>query len=142
MRALAATAFAMLLLVSAIRPAGAQPPRVNRFPMPRLALSLAIDFRSALAREHRRLLVAQMRAPTALRHQQMLSGGGFVPKAPPALYIMAYDRLQTTVLSVMQPRRQLLFDSGPGYVQAVSARPMFAGGGVGALVTFETSPRY
>jgi hypothetical protein len=142
MRALVVTVCICALLASAARSARAQVVRANRFPMPRLALSLALDWKSVFARERRQAMSVQMRAPTPLRHQQML-GGGLVLKAPPAPLVVAYDRLQGTLLRVVQPRRELTTaDAGGQYVRAVSGGPMFGRGGVGAQITFETSPRF
>jgi hypothetical protein len=143
MRALVATVFVCALLVVGARPAHALPFRQNRFGVPRLALTMGFDWRSGMASDHRHVLVAQMRVPTALRHQQMLTAGAsMIPKAPTALYIMAYDRLSSTVLRVVQPKRDLSVDGTTGYVRTVQAGPMFSRGALGALVTFETSPRY
>src|SRR5207302_11472455 len=126
-------------LLATIRPAHAQVARTGRLPMPRLALSVALDWKNMFAAEKRQPPAPPATAPTASRRDvPRLTVTSVVPPPPPSLDFPAYARLPRTVIKYVQPRKDVVAPELRPYVRAVCASPMFAYGSIGAYFTIET----
>jgi hypothetical protein len=138
MHALIVTTALLAVLVGSMRPARAQVPPV-RVPMPRMALSLALDWKKMLTAHPKP-------APRTadLRHRHLvprLSVTTVVPAHADGVSFV-YDRLQTKVMRWVQPRKDFAPDELPYVMQprvrALSAQPIGLSGGVGLAMVIES----
>src|SRR4051812_16755480 len=102
MHALIVTSALLAVLIGSIRPAAAQVPPV-RVPMPRMALSMALDWKRMLTSPH---VVAVV--PLKMRHRHeipQLSMTSIVDSQAQSVSVV-YDRMQHRAMRWVQPRKE------------------------------------
>jgi hypothetical protein len=139
MRALFGTLALCATLLGTIRPAQAHVALPMLLPMPRLALSMALDWNKMFAeRSHRTATAPSPRAASA-RQPPRLTVTTIVPAPSPSPTVAAYDRLTWKLMRWVQPRKDFAPEQQPRvHMRALSASPMLPARGFGAWVTVET----
>jgi hypothetical protein len=137
MHALILIAALLAVTFGSIRPAAAQVPAV-RVLMPRMALSMALDWKRML------LAPRPVAAPLHVRHRHeipQLSVTSVLGQRPESVTVV-YNKLQGKVMRWVQPRKDFAPDQMPYVMQprvrALSAQPIGVSGGFGLAMVIET----
>jgi len=138
MHALIVTAALCVLMLGTIRPAAANVSSV-RVPMPRMALSMALDWKKMLT-AHPHPVAAQVQIRH--RHEVPRLSVTSVVKNRPETVSVVYDQLQSKVMRWVQPRKDFAPELLPYAIQprvrALSAQPIGVSGGFGLAMVIET----
>src|SRR3954471_16518780 len=113
MHALIVTTALLALLLGSIRPAAAQAPPV-RVPMPRMALSMALDWNKMLTARPRPAL-----AQVSLHHRHVVPQLSVTTVVKPrqAGVSLVYDQVQNKVMRWVQPRKDFAPEELPYVMQ-------------------------
>jgi hypothetical protein len=138
MHALIVTTALLAVLIGSVRPAAAQVPSV-RVPMPRMALSMALDWKNMLtARPKPPVVQSSIRRRHVVPQLSMTS----VVQARNTSVSLVYDQLQNKVMRWVQPRKdfapELLPYVNQPRVRSLSAQPIGVSGGFGLAMVIET----
>ena len=139
MHALIVTTALLAVLIGSVRSAAAQVPPV-RVPMPRMALSVALDWKKMLTARPQPLVVQ-----ASIRHRRhvvpQLSMTSVVQPRNASVSLV-YDQLQNRVMRWVQPRKDFAPDELPYVMQprvrSLSAQPIGVSGGLGLAMVIES----
>jgi hypothetical protein len=138
MHAIILTAALCAIMLGSVRTAAAQVPPV-RVPMPRMALSMALDWKKMLTTHPRPVAAA-----TPIRHRHVvpqLTVTSVVAQRVDGVSVV-YNQLQGKMMRWVQPRKDFAPELLPYVMQprvrALSAQPIGLSGGVGLAMVIET----